>query len=290
MPPPTYIASWDKPVEEDDVAGLQLADRHLREHVVLRHRVVRQGPADLRVGIGNQAGAVESGRRLAAPDVRDADDTARRPRRRRRCRSPTGRLTGRPPLRWPLPREDWRPRLLLGAAARAAANAAAWRRRAAAAACCAAICAAQIGLARGLRPASAGRAARVPWTSAAGRAATCWVAVCWAATSWTRAVLRFGSACPDARDDRRRPRCRCAATRVSVSTTDVMLPVASRTCTAFGVASRRAPAAASPARPLSGLAAPVFVAIAAAFSDDLLAGGLKAPHGAVVVVDRSIAW
>ena len=72
-----------EPVEEEDVARLELVLRH--RHAVVPHRVrrVRQRHADLRVRPHHEPGAVErdAGRR-AAPDVLDAELAHREARRR----------------------------------------------------------------------------------------------------------------------------------------------------------------------------------------------------------------
>src|SRR5438874_10935458 len=80
-----------EPVEEDEVAGLQVAGRDGDADAPLRARVVRKADAHLPVHVRDEAGAVEARRARAAPDVgraeilhRDPDDTAvlRRPRYR----------------------------------------------------------------------------------------------------------------------------------------------------------------------------------------------------------------
>ena len=78
-----------EPVEEDEVARLQLVLRDRRAHAVLRVGRVRQRDADCREGVDDEAGAVEAVRAGAAPDVRlaelrhrDADDAAVARRRR----------------------------------------------------------------------------------------------------------------------------------------------------------------------------------------------------------------
>src|SRR5205807_5936738 len=53
--------------EEDEIAGLQLADRHRRAHAVLRVRAVRQRNADLREHVHDEARAVEAARGRSTP-------------------------------------------------------------------------------------------------------------------------------------------------------------------------------------------------------------------------------
>src|SRR4029077_16746207 len=80
-------------VEEDEVSRLELAHRDRAAVAVLRVRAVRERDADLRVDVHHEAGAVEPGRRGAAPDVRraevlhrDSHDAAMGGRRRGRRR------------------------------------------------------------------------------------------------------------------------------------------------------------------------------------------------------------
>ena len=75
-----------EPVEEDEVAGLELAPRH-RDGIrvaPLRDGVVRQRDADLGVGVHDEARAVEAAGARAALHVRGAE-VAHRDARRRRC-------------------------------------------------------------------------------------------------------------------------------------------------------------------------------------------------------------
>ena len=60
-------------VEEDEVAGLEIAARHRHAHVPLGARVVRKRDADLRVDVRHEAGAVEARRALTAPHVLRAE-------------------------------------------------------------------------------------------------------------------------------------------------------------------------------------------------------------------------
>src|SRR5205085_11771251 len=60
-------------VEEDEVAGLELALRDGDAHAVLGVARVRERDADLRVDVHREAGAVEAARARAAPDVRRAE-------------------------------------------------------------------------------------------------------------------------------------------------------------------------------------------------------------------------
>ena len=68
-----------EPVEEDEVAGLELVPRDRDAVVVLVGGVVWQRDAELRVDVHHEAGAVESARRGAAPDVRHAEVLHRDP-------------------------------------------------------------------------------------------------------------------------------------------------------------------------------------------------------------------
>src|SRR3954447_20655429 len=68
-------------VEEDEVAGLELAARDRSSVAVLRGGVVRQRDPELRVDVHDEARAVEAGRRRTSPDVGDAE-VAERDRRR----------------------------------------------------------------------------------------------------------------------------------------------------------------------------------------------------------------
>src|SRR5205085_5253454 len=109
-------------VEEDEVAGLEIAvgDRHA--HGPLCAGVVGKRYADLRVDVHHEPGAVEAARARAAPDVRDAEELHRDPdharvlRRRRsesgaeiECRIVSLRLIARQP-RLRLSRERELPR------------------------------------------------------------------------------------------------------------------------------------------------------------------------------------
>src|SRR5918999_6098240 len=66
-------------VEEDEIAGLELAAVDRRAVPVLRSGVVRQRDADLRVDVHDEPGAVEAARTRTAPDVRGAEVTHRDP-------------------------------------------------------------------------------------------------------------------------------------------------------------------------------------------------------------------
>src|SRR5436190_21698337 len=65
--------------EEDEVAGLELADRYRRAHRKLRVRAVRHRDADLREGVHDKAGAIETAWRRATPHVRHAEVAHRDP-------------------------------------------------------------------------------------------------------------------------------------------------------------------------------------------------------------------
>src|SRR6187551_3539494 len=62
-----------EPVEEDEVAGLKVAQRDRAAVAVLGVRAVRERDPDLREDVHHEAGAVEPGRRSAAPYVRRAE-------------------------------------------------------------------------------------------------------------------------------------------------------------------------------------------------------------------------
>src|SRR5205085_8572733 len=66
-------ADMAEPVEEDEVAGLEIAPRDRGTHPVLRVRAVRQRDADLREGVHHEAGTVEARRGRPAPPVRNAE-------------------------------------------------------------------------------------------------------------------------------------------------------------------------------------------------------------------------
>src|SRR4029453_6193288 len=83
LPATDVDADVPEPVEEDEVASLEVAARYGAAVAVLRVRAVRQRVPDLRVDVHHEAGAVEARRRSAAPDVRrpqvahrDPDHTA----------------------------------------------------------------------------------------------------------------------------------------------------------------------------------------------------------------------
>src|SRR5262249_12066649 len=68
-----------EPVEEDEVAWLEAAQRNRAAVAVLGVRAVRKRDPDLREDVHHKAGAVEPGRRGAAPDVRRAEVAHRDP-------------------------------------------------------------------------------------------------------------------------------------------------------------------------------------------------------------------
>ncbi len=93
-------ADMTEPVEEDEVAGLELVARHRDAVVELVGSVVRQRDADLRVDEHHEPGAVEAARRGPAPDVRRPEVLHRDPDHSRvlggrRDRDPLGRDGGR---------------------------------------------------------------------------------------------------------------------------------------------------------------------------------------------------
>src|SRR5207248_1503933 len=68
-----------EPVEENEIARLELAARNGRPVAVLRRGVVRQRDADLREHVHHEAGAVEARGRRAAPNVRNTEVAHRDP-------------------------------------------------------------------------------------------------------------------------------------------------------------------------------------------------------------------
>src|SRR6266850_4371068 len=59
-----------QPVEEDEIAWLEVVARDRRPVLVLHRSVVGERNSDLRIDIADEARAIEAGRRLAAPSIR----------------------------------------------------------------------------------------------------------------------------------------------------------------------------------------------------------------------------